>query len=190
MKAPGDNCESAAGGFAFLCITKRVTVRELNSYFYLRWSFHDNIFIPFFHQRLQRLQLPPGSPVLWHALWSCGNCLEHFSFYRKMACRNPKRLYCHHGGCLQQLIGCRLLCDHSGGLQALRTKTGYRASLWTWTHGIYLRTSCLSCDSDHGLRADPLLHWQDPHPGAHWMQPGYYCCPYCIYSGKNIYVLL
>ena len=36
MKAPGDNCESAAGGFAFLCITKRVTVRELNSYFYLR----------------------------------------------------------------------------------------------------------------------------------------------------------
>ena len=46
----------------------------------------------------------------------------------------------------------------SGGLQALRTKTGYRASLWTWTHGIYLRTSCLSCDSDHGLRADPLLH--------------------------------
>ena len=23
---------------------------------------------------------------------------------------------------LQQLIGCRLLCDHSGGLQALRTK--------------------------------------------------------------------
>ena len=36
MKAPGDSCGSAAGGFAFLCITKRVTVRELNSYFYLR----------------------------------------------------------------------------------------------------------------------------------------------------------
>ncbi len=36
MKAPGDSCGSAAGGFAFLCITKRITVRELNSYFYLR----------------------------------------------------------------------------------------------------------------------------------------------------------